>query len=536
MKIKIVLGLKEVSTVQISNPIDLLLGFDPNYLLLTISSINFQISNNSNDIKIIQYLYLLDQLTIRTYTHLSTILRHSDKTKSHSYTIFNEKTNDNFFKLIFSNYSLLRNNKNEKILLDDFITVYLKLNETTFGTEGTDFTSFSKEYYNEYTQIMFYSKIYELDKPKRITFQILKMKCLLNYFYINHKELLNEFYKEKGISNPDIWLSTLISSIKNENKSESNLFKLDEEDMIKSYFREITINHLLDKEISTYDLMYYSIFSINDTFMILNWNYLFHSFYHKINYELFLKYKRQIRPKFDFPNYKSIISTEVSEKLIFRYVIKKLIKSKPSITELIFESKLQGFPDCYLRVGNQVFIFEFKDYLPPPSFLESYKYDDVYNYINENFLEKKGIAQLEKFIKKISDISDFDLKLKKNIKKIEIYPILVVSEDLFSLPALENILTKELQKSLENKDYKSINKLVVLNINEMIDFFLQNNRDDFFKLIVKYSRSKNKKRKSNSLLTTYPDFKYDFLMNAQRKDFVDIFIDFPITDSPNFGE
>ncbi|MDV3793240.1 hypothetical protein [Elizabethkingia anophelis] len=535
MRIKIILGLKEFYTKQISNPIDLLLGYDPDYLLLTISNINFQINKHSNDIKIIQSIYILDQLTIRTYTHLSTILKYSEKNKSHSCIIFNEKTNNNFFKLIFSNYSLLKSNKNEKLLLDDFITIYLKLNETTFGSEGTDFTSFSREYYNEYAQIIFYSKIYELDRPKRITFQILKMKCLLNYFYINYKEILNEFYKEKGISNPDIWLSTLISSIKNENKSESNLFKLDEGDMITSYFKEITINHLLNKKINTDHLMYHSIFNINDSVMILNWNYLFHSFYHRINYELFSKYKKQIRPDFDFHNYKSIISTEVSEKLIFRYVVKKLIKSKPSITEVIFESKLQGFPDCYLRIGNQVFIFEFKDYLPPPSFLESYKYDDVYKYINENFLEKKGIAQLEKFIKN-SNISDFDSKLENNRKKLEIFPILVVSEDLFSLPALENIFTKELHKRLENKDYKSINKLVVLNINEMIDFFIHNNRDDFFKLIVKYSRSKNKKRKSNSLLTTYPDFKYDFLINAQRKDFEDIFIDFPITDFPDFGE
>lgn len=499
IQIRIVLGYKDVFGDEPPPLLELLKGYNPVKLIQLISNLNFQLKQKANDTTILSSYFQVDRFHPK-YIRMFRVL--SEK----SNIIFNEKTNTLFFKSIFENYDYLTESNTEKNSLIEILIAYLKINETSFGDGRTDFSEIEMKYFEEYSQILFFSKLYDFERDNNITFQFLRIKSLLHYYYKNLPSILDQFHHNNRIENIDFWISELLLFIVNQGKNNLNLFNSDNK-TLTNYFDTIAINQKLNKKLRYVDMKIFPIFNINDDYLILNWNYFFIGIYYNIDFQLFSLY-RKIND-ISYADYKSIISKEVSERITFRYLITNLIKSKPSITKLVFDNEEKGFVDCYLRIGNRIFIIEFKDYIANSDFLHTYDLIKMQKQINEDFLRKKGVQQLANFINNFGKMNkDFDEKLKYTpLNSLEIVPIIVVTEEFYSTPTYENLFARNFLDRIDKLEFKKIGKLVACSLEELVRFISYNNQDDFFKLIFQYSKSKKAIVKPQSF-KQFPDFRF----------------------------
>ncbi|AZA58669.1 hypothetical protein [Chryseobacterium shandongense] len=433
---------------------------------------------------------------------------------------------------VIKNFSDLKKSNLEKGSIEDFLFAYLKLNETSFGNGETDFSSIERQYFDEFSNILFISKLYDIERPKSITYQLLKIKSLFYFFYKKHKYIVDEFYTQNNILDPDIWFSEILIFLSNQNLSKISYVSVTNSNL-KNYFNKILINNHLDKETSLETIKRNPIFQINDNYLILDWNFFFIGFYYKVNFDLLTIYNKKIK-KISYPDYKSIMSKKISEEILFRYIIRKIAPPLKNHISLVFDSEQQGFPDCYLRVGNKVYVIEFKDYNIEDKVLESYDLSLIKKQLDDKFVSK-GVNQLSKFIKTFSSSENiFDLKISAIKQKLEFIPIIVVSEDFFSLPSFENYLSKRFAEISTFTD-KKVNGLVVISVNEILNFLMSKVDANFFKLIHEYSKNKKSKIRQKTSLFKFPDFKHKNEHGKENleKLLIDIFKDFPVTDNPS---
>lgn len=121
-----------------------------------------------------------------------------------------------------------------------------------------------------------------------------------------------------------------------------------------------------------------------------------------------------------------------------------------------------------------------------------------------DLLEKKGVKQFSKFISNFNKSSHiYDNRISPMEQKIEFIPIIVVSEDFFSSPALENYLSKKMQ---DVHFPHKVNSLVLLSANRLLNFQINNRDNNIFKLIHQYSKDKKKKVMKVSSLFDFPTF------------------------------
>lgn len=531
ISVKVILGYKEIFGETQNNLSNLFNGYDPENALLLISNINFRLFKKQKDLSIISEYFSHE----RSKQEYITIFR---ALKNKEYSLFNEKTNDIFIQFILENFDNLKINKSENGSLLDFLKTYLKINETAFNDGETDFSKVDKEFFNEFSQILFYSKIYNFTRPTSIVYQLLKIKTLFHYFYKNHPQVIREFYVKNNIGIPDDWFAEILLFITNQNINEFNLFSLENNLTVKNYLKSVEVNPNLNKEFNTEALKRNPVFRINNNFLILNWYHLFIGFYYKINFELYKIYDFTIKPT-KFIDYKSQISKEISEKIMFRFIIKKLVNSSLNITNLVFDNNTNGFPDCYLRVGHKIFIIEFKDYVIGDEFLESYNFESIKKQIDELFI-KKGVGQLVRFINNLPNTGkNFDDKIKKGYIKnteLEIVPIIVVSEEFFAIASIESYLSKKFQ-SLVSDDlpFKKVLNLTMVSLDELLNFLMQNNKDDFFKLIYHYSKNKKVKKHKN-LFPKFPHFRFDKCKYYEGEIIKNIVTDLQISDTKFLDE
>ena len=153
------------------------------------------------------------------------------------------------------------------------------------------------------------------------------------------------------------------------------------------------LNHLIIditniKSMDNFDLDYLAIkkFPIlkhkNDGYIFLNRNFLKNKIYNAFILDLY--YSTDMDSIFKgFHNFKQHIGEVVSEKRIFIPIISSIYSSKHY--HIHFGDENNGEPDCYVRFGNKIFLFEFKDYLMPSRVVQSYDFNIVKKEIDLKF-------------------------------------------------------------------------------------------------------------------------------------------------------
>ena len=409
LQLNIILGYKDIYDKLEFNVLDKLIGYNPDNILLILSHLKYCQSKNINDINILKKYFTLQE-TLKYLLDFK-ILSDFDTIR-----IFNDQSSNLMICEIISNYTLLKNSNIEKNNFIDFVHAYLKINETAYGGGNLNFNCIPKQYFEEISQFFFLTQIYDFQRSNNLSYQVLRVKALLKFFYQNEIEIFNSFCEQNDINNIDNWLIDLLTSISYKDNNKYNILNFESNHFFKEYLKEKSINSLTNTKLALYSLQLYPVYQLNETsFIIFDWNNLFHGMYYKID-QSFYKLFKSINPKFTkYPNYKAYISKEVSEKLLFQFIIKQLIKSKNSITHLIFDNNEIGFVDCYLRIGYKIYMIEFKDYTASKEILNNKNIQNCIDYIDDKFVNKKGVSQLSKFIKNsINNNFKFDEKLLKN--------------------------------------------------------------------------------------------------------------------------
>lgn len=308
------------------------------------------------------------------------------------------------------------------------------------------------------------------------------------YGIANHKQILDydgwktpSYFVRLNNTNTNVF-SNLLLDIENINK-ESNFDD----------------NYLAIKK---YPLVSYD----DDILVIVNRQFLRNKIYNGFIFDFFSN--SGIKQKFKrFDVFKSFIGKEVAEKRLFKSLIKSIYPKDHQIK--IFSEK-DSHPDGYIRIHNRIFLIEFKDYMMSSRVINSMDVDAFKEEVDKKFISNekgkpKGISQLANQIDFLKENEyEFDkiysIGLKK--EKIEVYPLIVYTDNQYSIPGINDYLTKQFQSSIStNEGFKEINPPTMININFLFKYanYIAKNRLD--KIIKSYYR---KKRKRENVLSKKP--------------------------------
>ncbi len=535
---KIVLGYKNIfGTSSNDSVVETITGICPDTLLLILCKTSSLLFNQKSSNHILSLFASTATKSLKEIQQIFFVLNQKRENE-----IFNEKTNSEFFKIVMENYSYLKERKTEEdfvFIESHFFRAYLILNETVYESKSEEnlFLDIPKEYYAEFGQIILGKKTIQYYSGSDFYYEFLKIKTLLHHYYCNDRDILNEFYRVNSIGYPDIWIFEIFKILKVEDGS----FWIEENHWMWQYCNGIKINKFFDKPISDTELRLNCLFFHDGKYAILKWTFFLQHLFYKIYYQLFQLYKAKYNQNLTFGNYKSNVSKLISEKILFRKVIEKSFNNK-GIFIKFDDEEISGFPDCYLRYNNSILLFEFKDNAIGEDFIENDSYEYIKSYIDERFIENKikkkvkpkGILQLVNSINYLDgNIEKVDPPLlnKYRQKSLDIYPIIVVSDEMFSQPALESYITREFGKiKPQNTKFRNVKDLIVINISSLIDYFLSSEKTNYVSVIKEYS-NKKKKFSPKGLFPNFPDIEsIAYLRLSKAESLVDFIREIPISD------
>lgn len=177
--------------------------------------------------------------------------------------------------------------------------------------------------------------------------------------------------------------------------------------------------------------------------------------------------------------FKSFIGTNFTERNLFVPLLTEIFtkcKTKFSDENLHKDFNVTGAPDYYVRNDNEIFLFELKDVFLKAEDATSSDYKTIEKSILKKFYSNehgrpKGIKQL---VENISKILDNSVIWDKNIdvSHCRIYPILVVTDHVFSCPGLNRVLNSFFKLELKNKvglaNSAKVHDIIVIGIDSLI--------------------------------------------------------------------
>lgn len=244
----------------------------------------------------------------------------------------------------------------------------------------------------------------------------------------------------------------------------------------------------------------YPLLKYKNSLILINKKFLTNKIYNGLLFDFYSKSGMQAHySKFD--TFKSIIGKNVAERRTLKPLIEAIFPKKHYIK--IFSEK-DSHPDCYLRIHNRIFLFEFKDYMMSSKVSTSLDAKVFKDEIDRKFVrnkqkDEKGVSQLAKQINSMSEIEyDFDMIYSKGIKmkKLEIYPIIVYSDYQYSIPGINNYLTTVFNSMISVGDkFKKVYDPIMININFLFqnsNFISANGLDQLIKSYFKMKEIKVK--------------------------------------------
>ena len=151
-----------------------------------------------------------------------------------------------------------------------------------------------------------------------------------------------------------------------------------------------------------------------------------------------------------FDDFKSILGEEFSEpELLYDIMNKSFTSDIIKIEGRIMKANgIIGEPDYYARVGNSIFIFEYKDYILSDKVKMSKDFSEIKTTIldkicKDNGKIKKGGGQLLYNIDRIVNHNILDKLDDFSKDEVIIYPILVINDKSFSAMGINYVFTQE---------------------------------------------------------------------------------------------
>lgn len=233
-------------------------------------------------------------------------------------------------------------------------------------------------------------------------------------------------------------------------------------------------------------------------YIVLNWDYLINALFSGLLFSFY--YDTDIRriyenaPKIhgkqqDFTNFKSEISKDFTENVIFKRTVEDAFSN--SASTLFFPSSDSAInPDCYYRRNNCLFLIEFKDALMSSQVIKSRSYEKMESELVVKFVgtekskkgksrnSNKGVYQLAQNIENLVNSKNLFYKIDKNaeadnlqLSDLIIYPVIIQTSTYFDLPAMNDFLDEKFQNRIKtiSDSFSSIEPLTLIHINDFLD-------------------------------------------------------------------
>lgn len=191
------------------------------------------------------------------------------------------------------------------------------------------------------------------------------------------------------------------------------------------------------------------------------------------------------------------------------------------------------YSDFYLRDGNTVFLFEFKNSLINSSVKHSRDFPKIKEEIFKKMVnnekgKKKGITQLLSVVHQTVSIGfEFDKQISK-AGRLNVFPIIVYTDDFFSLIGVQYLIREEFQRIVTGSPLKRhrVNDIIMIHLKDIIDIKYQVTlgKTSFKNIISEYKeRRKGKLRKKDRSIDDVIDKYVSFriLMRDQIQSYSD---------------
>ncbi len=289
------------------------------------------------------------------------------------------------------------------------------------------------------------------------TWQLVSMYLRILVWIVEMKQSSNEFFYIRSNSG-DIHHLLLEQNLISINEYQQNPDK-------QKYFIG-----LKEKPIYKYD---------DSVFLILNYKFFLNQIYNGLLFDFF--FTSGIATSFGgrFDTFKSTLSYDISEKIIFRKAINIAFDNKRF--KIVFPD-MAGIVDAYVRDGKNVYLIEFKDASFGLSLVDTRNYTKFIENISRTFIQNekgspKGIKQLITSIKSLFerpfDFDRFDLKSIKT-RNLIIYPIIIYTDSYYSIYGVNEFLGR---KFVELSDFRENEHLVKPLTMISMDLFMRKGED-----------------------------------------------------------
>jgi hypothetical protein len=304
----------------------------------------------------------------------------------------------------------------------------------------------------------------DIEYSKDYKFEIIRICLLLEYLSNNQDTsnwvslLLRKYNLPNWESYVRFLLDLFMGALIKEQDA-TPYFRLDSEnDYAYNIVRELTVS--TDNYHSSNDLQGLRakpIYHVKDlTYLIMSSNMFMDKFYQSFLFDFanILKAEKNVTKIGGYPDLKSWIGDNFSESWLFYPIMNRCFDSYKHYAGKDIKRELNGGePDFYVRRGNNLLIFEFKDVLLNADTKHSNDYDKICNELSELFLvsthdkqskkektKAKGVRQL------LNVISNKLPVILSKFDKVEspygfnVYPIIVYVDRHFGCECINNIV------------------------------------------------------------------------------------------------
>jgi hypothetical protein len=288
----------------------------------------------------------------------------------------------------------------------DFLKAYLLIIDEVNQSDhnAIDFKSLIKDDLSNRFKLLWLPSLsqFEYNEKGNIIFETLKSLCFLKFVSEHYKPYLKEYLNKLNLEHP----GKLMASF---NQIHGSTLNYDERELLRKFtiikpqlhvdlthLRSLCINSVIgEKTIRFSELKKSPLFYSNQTggYIILD-NYLptkkffigpFFDLYYKTSLkdqEEFTKTKKQEI----FIKYSQDIA-DVLERTCLCPILTLLDNKK--CDNVHFDDETENVPDGYLRIGNKIFLFEYKAYFFPERLSFEPKYEAIKKYLDDRFISNE---------------------------------------------------------------------------------------------------------------------------------------------------
>lgn len=334
---------------------------------------------------------------------------------------------------------------------------------------------------------------YEFGKIKDFSYQILLGAAFLKYFTetAEFDRHVSKFLLVKGVNRYQEYLLQIVDAYLGQfsGKNFGFSYPLDQT-AIRGLFDSIAANYdndnsksLVEKFANSQDFMLFRekplVKRKDDSYYSLHYNFFIDKLYQGLIFDFY--HLSSISEKYKtIPDFLQFLGSDFAENHIFVDYIQKCFPNKyiKLVPGGLYDEV--EYSDYYVRDGKSIFLFEFKNVKVSSAVKQSKDFKTIKSEVNKKlvFNEKgkaKGVTQLFKVIKAlIKKPFYFDNFLQSRIKKIEIFPILVYTDDFFEIDGIQKIVSAEFQQLLSSVEIQDITKVklndvTLMHLEDLID-------------------------------------------------------------------